>query len=269
MRELEATDPTISAKMENDLDDLLAEHCGEVDDPKSEARKQENAAHDAKRYAERVEEVRDRWHQRTLAAEAELADLKEAARIQEEGWEAERAAMRAGEEAMRAEMERLVEDHSTLLAEVEAWKTAAESARQQIADLNAERFTLLDKVSAARDAALEEAAVELARAKASEARSRWTGGLERGERLLVEEQHAIRALKSQPAERYLRGSEVQKVLSDLWNADRDRIPSSGLAAGDGVLEEAARRLGVDLDTKPAPEGDIYERGGFVSAKEER
>ena len=71
------------------------------------------------------------------------------------------------------------------------------------------------------------------------------------------------ALKSNPAERYLRESEVREVLRTAMQATQQERGARSDAGR--WLRFVSERLGVDFDAEAA----VYERGGFVPPKEER
>lgn len=144
---------------------------------------------------------------------------------------------RAGFGGTPAELKRAADAISGLDALLAEHRSEADDLRQEVERLSAtlrgalagELVVYADgeveaKVSAARDAALEEA-VQYHDRKGDEAQ-KW---LEVHRRSAV----ALRALKSNTAERYLRESEVREMLRGCgWDAS-----------------EAAKRLGVDLDAK--------------------
>lgn len=94
-----------------------------------------------------------------------------------------------------------------------------------------------DALSAARDAALEEAAHWF---EDSAPGAEWDATAAAAE---------MRALKPRPAERYIPEAKVQALIVDVRAALRElrMVASEGVVA---ALEREARRLGVDLDAAP-------------------
>lgn len=164
-------------------------------------------------------------------------------------WELMQATGRRAKEARFTEaataLDALLAEHR---AEVETLTAERDAYRQTAIEADMARVGAEEALSAARDAALEEAARRM---------EQWSGLRDEhgdaAERTAVR----IRALTSQPARRYVDAEKVWEAVAESRALEALGTPLLYLDGWNAALDDVARRLGVDLDA----EEDISERAG--------